>query len=67
MGLRSVKRDRFYRVGMVAGYMGCVDFDFGHYTVCPVLLGQMGIWAVLAVLLGKMMEHPNQSQPNPGN
>ena len=51
----------------VHGYMGCVDFDFGHYTVCPVLLGQMGIWAVLAVLLGKMMEHPNQSQPNPGN
>ena len=24
-------------------YLGWVDHDFGHSTVCPVLLGQLGI------------------------
>ena len=33
-----------YRVTMVVAYLGWVDYDFGHSSVCLVLLGQMGIW-----------------------
>ena len=33
-----------YRVGLVVGYLGWVDFEFGHSFVCAVLLGQMVIW-----------------------
>ena len=35
--------------------LGWVDFDFGCYTVFPILLGQMGIWQNP---LGNMVEHP---------
>ena len=37
-------------------------------TVCPILHGQMEIWQTRLVSgeLGKMVEHPNQSQHNPG-
>ena len=35
--------------------------DFWWYSVCPILLGQMGIWQNW---LSSMVEHPNQSQPN---
>ena len=38
-----------------------VDLNFECSTVCPVLLGLMGIWQKQ---LGKMVERPNQSQPN---
>ena len=24
--------------------LGLVDLDFGHFTTCPVVLGQMGFW-----------------------
>ena len=44
-----------YRVTKVVGDMGWVDFDFGCYTVFPILLGQMGIWQNP---LGNMVEHP---------
>ena len=43
--------------------LGFVDLDFECSTVCPTLLGPMGIWQKR---LGKMVEHRNQSQPNPG-
>ena len=33
-----------YRVTLVIGDMGWVDFDLGNSTVCLVLLGQMEIW-----------------------
>ena len=33
-----------YRVTLVVAHLGWVDFDFSHSTVCPILLGQMGIW-----------------------
>ena len=35
-----------YRVTLVVAYMGWVDYDFGHSSVCLVLLGQMGIWQI---------------------
>ena len=33
-----------YRVTLVVTYLGWVESDLFHSTVCPVLLGQMGIW-----------------------
>ena len=33
-----------YRVTLVVADLGWVDYDFGHSTVCQVLLGQTGIW-----------------------
>ena len=30
--------------GLVVRYLGWVDIEYGHSTVCPVLLGQMKIW-----------------------
>ena len=33
-----------YRVTLVVTYLGWVESDLFHCTVCPVLLGQMGIW-----------------------
>ena len=42
--------------------MSWADYDLRHSTVCPVLLGQMGIWQNLLV---KMVVH--QNQPNPGD
>ena len=43
--------------------LGRADLNFECSTVCPILPGLMGIWQKR---LGKMVEHPNQSQPNPG-
>ena len=43
--------------------LGWVDMNFECSTVCPILPGLMGIWQKR---LGKMVEHPNLSQPNPG-
>ena len=40
----NVINHSIYRVGMVVSYMGWVYFDFGHSTVCPALLGKMGVW-----------------------
>ena len=40
-----------------------VDLDFECSTVCPILPGKL---AEVAEQLGKIVEHPNQSQPNPG-
>ena len=34
---------QIYRVTMVVGDMGWVDYDFGHST-CHVLPRQMGVW-----------------------
>ena len=47
---------------MVA-HLGWVDCDFGHSTVCPVLLGRN--WAELAVKLGKMAVHPKSKLTQP--
>ena len=33
-----------YRVTLVVEYLGWVDYDFGHSSVRPVLLGQVGLW-----------------------
>ena len=44
-----------YRVTKVTGHMGWVDFEFGRFTVCPILLGQMGIWQNRK---GNMVDHP---------
>ena len=43
--------------------LGYVDLDFECCTVCPILPGLMGIWQKQ---LGKMVEHQNLSQHNPG-
>ena len=45
--------------------LGWVDFRFGCSTVCPNLIGQMGI-CQLAEQIGNMVEHPNPCQINPG-
>ena len=50
----------------VQGDFCWVYFDFSCSTVCPVLLGVMGIWQKRLGSWAKMAEHPNQSQPNPG-
>ena len=39
--------------------LGLVEVDFECSNVCPILPGIMGIWQ-----LDKMVEHPNQIQPN---
>ena len=33
-----------YRVGLVVCHLGWVDIDFGHSTICLLLLWQMTIW-----------------------
>ena len=56
-----------YRVIHLLRGLGWDDFEFSCSTVCPVLLGLMGIgqkW-LCTVQLGKM-GIPNQSQSNPG-
>ena len=50
-----------YRVNLVVVDLGWVDLYSGCSTVCPILPGQLGV-----LQLGKMAEHQNQSQPNPG-
>ena len=35
---------KWYRVTLVVAFLGWVDYDVGHSTTCPVLLGQMGVW-----------------------
>ena len=42
--LRCLQAYRQYRVTLVVAHLGSVDYDFGHSTACPVLIGQMGIW-----------------------
>ena len=39
-----------YRVTMVVGDMGWVDYDFGHSTVCQVLPRQMGFGRIILVI-----------------
>ena len=48
--------------------LGLVDLDLGHSTTCPVLSCARADESLneLAVQLGNMVEHLNQSQPNPG-
>ena len=53
------------RVRQVVGYLGWVDIDFGHSTTCTHSAWAVGRLAEWAVELGQMMEHPDQSQPNP--
>ena len=31
-------------VGLVVDYLGWVDFEFGHSSLCPMLLRHMQIW-----------------------
>ena len=45
--------------------LGVVDLDLGHSTTCPSAWTD-GSLAELAVQFGNMVEHLNQSQPNPG-
>ena len=52
-----------YRVVPSALGLGCIDLNIECSTVCLNLPGLMGIWQKR---LGKMVENPNQSQPNPG-
>ena len=49
----------YYRVTLVVANLGWVDLNLD--VVCPTLLQPMGVWQRM------MMEHPNQSQPNPGS
>ena len=44
--------------------LGWVDINFECSTVCLILPGLVGIWQKH---LGKMVEHPNQSQPTQVN
>ena len=43
-----------------------VDFHFGSSDICPITMLRYGNLAELAGQLGNTLEHPNQSQPNPG-
>ena len=54
-------------MGLVVGHLGWVDIDLGHSTVCLLRSSAWadGNMAELAVQLGKIVEHLNQSQPNP--
>ena len=45
--------------------MGFVDLDFECSTVCPTAWAD-GNLAEAARLLGKLVEHRNPGQPNPG-
>ena len=45
--------------------LGWMDLIFGCSTTCPILLGLMGIWQKWLASCSKIVEHPNQSQPNP--
>ena len=50
---------------LVVADLGLVDNDFGHFTVMPVSAWADMSLAESARQLGKMVEHPNQSQVNP--
>ena len=45
---------------------GWVDYDFGHSSVCLVLLVLMGIWQNRPVNRARWWNIKNQSQPNQG-
>ena len=47
----------------ICSWIFWVDLEFAHSAVSPSLLRLMGI---LQKQLDKLVEHPNQSQPNPG-
>ena len=51
-----------YRVTMVVGDMGWVDYDFGQSTICRVLPRQMGDWHNR---LGKVVEHTKSRSIKP--
>ena len=55
-----------YRVTLVVAYLGWVDYDFGHSSVCLVLLGQMGIWQKRLVNRARWWNRQNQSPRNRG-
>ena len=61
----DVSKSRLTLVVKVA-YLGWVDYDFGHSSVCLVLLGQMGIWQNRPVNRARWWNIKNQSQPNQG-
>ena len=46
--------------------LGFVDFHLGDSPTCPVCDLADGSLAELAVQVGNMVEHLNQSQPDPG-
>ena len=52
-----------YRVYPSELRLGFFYLDLKCSTVFPTLLGLMGVWQKR---LGKLVEHRNQSQPNPG-
>ena len=53
-----------YRVRRVGGGR-ILGFDFDHSTNLPSSACADESWAELALQLGKIMEPPDQSQPNP--
>ena len=60
------RRAHLYRVTLVVEYLGWVDYDSGHSSVCLVLLGQMGIWQNRLVNKAMWWNIRNLSQPNQG-
>ena len=56
-----------YRVVHLVANLSWVDMNFDYSTVCLILPGLMGVLAEAAGQLGKMVELPNPSQPNPGS
>ena len=54
-----------YRVSQLFVDLGWVDLYFGCCTVCPNLPWLKVIWQKRPVQMGNMVEHLNQSQPNP--
>ena len=61
----AIEYVHFYRKGLLLGYLDRVDHAF-------LLTTSLSAWfclkmAKLARPLGKIVEHPNQSQPNSGN
>ena len=53
---------KLYRVAHLVADLGWLDLDLEYSTICPILLGWMGIRQKKQ---GKLVEHKNPSQHNP--
>ena len=64
--IRNISVCTAYRVTLVVAHLGWVNYDFGHSTVCLVLLGQMGIWHNWLYSWARCWTIHHLSQPNQG-
>ena len=56
-----------YRVAHLVANLGWVDLNFDYSTVCLIPAWADGSLSEAAGQLGKTVELPNPSQPNPGS